>query len=792
MDTNMEKTYTLQFYKNINCQVHFHTDIEIIYVMEGQVCIQIAEEEILLGKDDIILVNSGRSHALKSEKENVIVIMHVRSELILELAQSPYTIFMCNTAKDKERSHFRLRKTFGNIICEHILNPEGDNAHKLSVFYELADCLLKEYMTSDSNYSALLNENTQIEKLLQYINQNYRREIRQSELCKLLYLSPSGFSRYFKKNIGMGYISYLTNIRLQSAMMELRMTSKSITDIALENGFTTPSAFNKIFRESKGATPSEYRKGLQEKLGNTKSLEDIIARQFLKNHMADNVDLEKTYEKIELDVNAKHTYQKVWNKAVNVGYMSDMLSAKLQSQILYLKETLGINCVRISNVFDWKMHIREKFSLESLNYDYIDSVLDFLVSNEITPVLDIIEKSYAVLRNTTTFVYNEKERPFYKDEEDFCVMLERFIEHILRRYENNVVKNWIFEIWKNNKYDINSNLGEASYVSLFEKLSHIIKYWIPEAKVGGYGLAIGEKMEGFMKEWLASQYPPDFISIFLMPYMNVEEKKKDEDLYARRVSDLDFLKQNLKKMRKELECLGSGHLPIYVTEWNLSLMDRNYENDSCGKAARMLHVIANSFEDVDFVCYSRASDITSLYYESNKPLFGGKSMLTKDGLRKPVFYIFLFLKKLGNQLIYSNNHCIVTESGKNNYYMILFNNKNLNYTYYQKEEDEITIDDIGKIYDNDDQLEVEIILNHVDDGKYYVKRSSLNEENSLLMQWRKMGELDILNLEELDYLQHISMPRIEIYQTQCYNGILKFSEILQANEIELIHIFKAR
>ena len=134
----------------------------------------------------------------------------------------------------------------------------------------------------------------------------------------------------------------------------------------------------------------------------------------------------------------------------------------------------------------------------------------------------------------------------------------------------------------------------------------------------------------------------------------------------------------------------------------------------------------------------------------------------------------------------------MTESGKNNYYMILFNNKNLNYTYYQKEEDEITIDDIGKIYDNDDQLEVEIILNHVDDGKYYVKRSSLNEENSLLMQWRKMGELDILNLEELDYLQHISMPRIEIYQTQCYNGILKFSEILQANEIELIHIFKAR
>ena len=57
----------------------------------------------------------------------------------------------------------------------------------------------------------------------------------------------------------MNFYEYLTRLRFQQALYEMAATKKTLTDIALDNGFSDLKSFNKIFREAIGRSPSEYR-----------------------------------------------------------------------------------------------------------------------------------------------------------------------------------------------------------------------------------------------------------------------------------------------------------------------------------------------------------------------------------------------------------------------------------------------------------------------------------------------------------------------------------------------------
>lgn len=55
-------------------------------------------------------------------------------------------------------------------------------------------------------------------------------------------------------------LEYLNNLRLQNALEDLLHSRKSLTSIALDNGFTNPSMFSKAFKKKYGVSPTDYKK----------------------------------------------------------------------------------------------------------------------------------------------------------------------------------------------------------------------------------------------------------------------------------------------------------------------------------------------------------------------------------------------------------------------------------------------------------------------------------------------------------------------------------------------------
>ena len=99
-------------------------------------------------------------------------------------------------------------------------------------------------------------------KSMQYIKENYAKEVSLEDTAKEANISPHYFCKLFKEETGENFIEYLTNIRIEKAKEMLRETDCSIKEICYEIGYGDPNYFSRIFRKVAGMTPTEYRETL--------------------------------------------------------------------------------------------------------------------------------------------------------------------------------------------------------------------------------------------------------------------------------------------------------------------------------------------------------------------------------------------------------------------------------------------------------------------------------------------------------------------------------------------------
>jgi two-component system response regulator YesN len=94
-----------------------------------------------------------------------------------------------------------------------------------------------------------------------YIRKHYNKEISLEELATQFGYSVPYFSQWFKQKMGMSYLTYRTQLRMQHAQELLLKTDKPIVQIAYEVGYNDVAGFIRSFKKESGQTPTEYRKG---------------------------------------------------------------------------------------------------------------------------------------------------------------------------------------------------------------------------------------------------------------------------------------------------------------------------------------------------------------------------------------------------------------------------------------------------------------------------------------------------------------------------------------------------
>jgi len=98
-----------------------------------------------------------------------------------------------------------------------------------------------------------------LDKLLEYIETNFQRDILLEDLAAISNFNPSYVSQLFKKKIGVTLTEYVCSVRIKKSKELLIKSDMNISEVAFAVGFKDQNYFSRLFKDSEGTTPSTYR-----------------------------------------------------------------------------------------------------------------------------------------------------------------------------------------------------------------------------------------------------------------------------------------------------------------------------------------------------------------------------------------------------------------------------------------------------------------------------------------------------------------------------------------------------
>lgn len=800
MDHNRykEKVRMVIFNKDQERSEHFHQDIELLYVMEGNLTVTLGEQVVNMQPEDILVINANKKHALNGTENVLFAQFSIEYNMVSDVFKTMNVIFWCDSTKGNNERYEKLREVIKKVLNHHL--SSGGNVASfayIGLCYHILDLLSSYFLVQTADKEKVDEQDKfdeRIQQINNYIRANYNQPISLKELSEKLFLSNGYLSRFFKRNYGMNFAEYLTNIRLFHAVDDLLYTSTPITMIAYDNGFTSVAVFNKAFKKAYGETPSQLRrknKEQKEKLQPQQNQSEIEARleQYLMSNQREQKEV-MVVDKLKNRHSVRDTQplKNYWGNTLNIGMAEDLLKSGIQEHIILLKEILNVKYIRFCNLFTKPLLIDSNQGNGKYNFTKLDEILDFLIRQGLKPHIEMGSKPRMITYNVQNMLVEGSRDVEFQDPDKWEHLLDAMMRHLVNRYGREEVNQWRMELWFNeNKWD--SADGFDQYIQLFDILASTVRKYSEQMEVGGCGIRADyqeDRRKSFYQAWSKQKQQPDFMSVIVFPYDRGEERK---DHYSKRCTDNEGVMHRIQTEKVFLSENGMGEIPLYITEWNLTISARNAMNDSAFKGAYIIKNILDVYGDVDDMAYWIGSDRASEYYDSNELLFGGTGLITKDGVLKPAGFAFEFMTRLYSQYVGKGSNYLISTDGHDAYGIVCHNQRALGYNYYFTKENEIDRAHMWKYFEDRDELELELQLDDVTNGSYQIKSYRISRQNgSVLNIWEDMDFEPELSRNDIKYFRRMCEPKLTIQKMEVTDHQLKLHIPMLQNEIVFVRV----
>lgn len=250
---------------------NWHPDMELTILLRGRAKFTFGGEPHTLEEDDVILINSNMGHLLHWDKPgNIGMTVRFSPDAIREHVGADKKIILDCVSDRTTRSGdaFRKIRYYVARMMRAFLEKKEMPFTLIGAYYSLLGVLVSDFgRTADqAAESVKRSENQEITKrIINFLEENYMRKISLDEISKYMKYNRTYCSLFFKRNVGINFFDYLARIRFRHAFHELNTTSKSLTAIAADNGFSDLKTFSSYFRKIMQQAPSQYRREFDQK-----------------------------------------------------------------------------------------------------------------------------------------------------------------------------------------------------------------------------------------------------------------------------------------------------------------------------------------------------------------------------------------------------------------------------------------------------------------------------------------------------------------------------------------------
>lgn len=249
--------------------MHWHEDLQFIYVAGGAVEIRTLRETEKLSQGEAVFINNNVVHCVQRVGS-----CHYNSFIFPAFFLKFYDGSPAGSLVDNVTANEKI--TILRIA------PESEWQKKILAALRRLAALEKDKTAFSYTYEVLVNlsciwltmcmnmkipsgleadaASLRVQKVLRYIDQHYAEELTLSDLSESASISRSECTRCFRQCLGTTPYQYLLVYRLSKAAQLLKNTDMSIGDICADVGFQQMSHFGKCFREKTGLSPRDYRR----------------------------------------------------------------------------------------------------------------------------------------------------------------------------------------------------------------------------------------------------------------------------------------------------------------------------------------------------------------------------------------------------------------------------------------------------------------------------------------------------------------------------------------------------
>lgn len=244
--------------------MHWHNAVEILMPIENIFPVICGETEYILKENDILIIPPGEIHNLKAQKGRRIIMLCDNAMISDNPALKEFSpilskpVWINNSFDNKFVSSLNeiimdMVKTFDNPppFCEALLY------HKLITFF----LKIAEYKADTEKDKKSADKTELIRK---YIDSFYMNQITLDTLSEAIGYSKYHISRLLTGS-GVSFSDLVNARRIKAAEIMLHDDSFSVTQAALNSGFTSITTFNRAFKKIKGCTPTRFREMYRER-----------------------------------------------------------------------------------------------------------------------------------------------------------------------------------------------------------------------------------------------------------------------------------------------------------------------------------------------------------------------------------------------------------------------------------------------------------------------------------------------------------------------------------------------
>ena len=254
---------------NTYVPAHWHRGIELSYIERGSIDdFRIGDAHFSSSSGKILVVNTQEIHSIKTQvKQNDLALSIIYPYSYIEGLFPKINNYRIeinhpeNFTELQKLAYLNLKSQLIQFIATAQLNSNDRNIRLSIISLEILDNLLNNFVQKRKQLPAKKEVITQrLQEIVEYITTNLQQDLSLEIIANECHISREYLARFFKKNMAMTVAEYIRYRRAISARKDLLSKNATLTEIAIDNGFSGIRSMNRALQEFYHEDAKEIRK----------------------------------------------------------------------------------------------------------------------------------------------------------------------------------------------------------------------------------------------------------------------------------------------------------------------------------------------------------------------------------------------------------------------------------------------------------------------------------------------------------------------------------------------------